>query len=288
MKGGIFHGLLSPAWLLPLVFSVDFCSSGPGSATGEAAILSLLTTGIMREEAECPLGTVLPEGVYLADRVTSASAETGSGFGDVRKATNGVCGAGAGAGSLDVYSMDATGAGSVMILEWSGRRVLDGGGIDFVVFENPFGLEGTADRFMDLIVVDVGIDMTKWCGFHSDYTYTPETSYSRNPAHWVNFAGKTPVLWNQQNRFLDASDVFDASRAGGDGFDLADLSAVSEFGNGCDTLLRSQILSEGFLYLRLRAAPDLVNPHTGSPFVKDLVSNGPDIDGVAARFLVER
>ncbi len=56
------------------------------------------------------------------------------GSGTPRRTVNGVYGAGLHAGSLDVFSLDFDSDGSnYIILRWSGRKVVDGNGIDFIV-----------------------------------------------------------------------------------------------------------------------------------------------------------
>ena len=71
-------------------------------------------------------------------------------------------------------------------------------------------------------------------------------------------------------------DPFREERAGGDHFDLDDLE-------GSDALTES-IRQDGFVYVRLVSAPARNNPDTEAPFVKMEISNGPDIDGVVARY----
>ena len=46
----------------------------------------------------------------------------------------------------------------------------------------------------------------------------------------------------------------------------------------------SSIKAEGFRYLKIVSAPVETNPDTGAPFVKDPISDGPDIDGAYARY----
>jgi hypothetical protein len=73
-------------------------------------------------------------------------------------------------------------------------------------------------------------------------------------------------------------DPFDPELAGGDHFDLDELPD-EDF----DAL---SIKESGFSYLKLVSAPSTVNPDTGTPFVRDMASNGADIDGAYARYLV--
>ncbi len=235
-------------------------------------------------------------GILLATTVVSAPGHTGLGFYDRQKALNGVRGGGTGAQSTDVFSLDNPGFNSdsstELVLSWNGKRILNGSGIDFIVFENAFYQGGDANaRFMDLLVVEVSDDNVSYCGFAPDYTHAPETTYSNNPAHWQNFAGVSPVLYSIESNNLTLAQVFEDTNndrvpdlAGGDGFDLALLSDSNAFGTGCNTTLRDLLRDNGFRYLRLVPASRRINPATGSAFVSDAASNGPDVDGVAARY----
>ncbi len=239
-------------------------------------------------------GTSSPAvGIYLADTVIEAPGHTGMGFYDQASLTNGIHGAGSDAGATSgIFSLDNSGPSSHVVLRWNGKKVKNGTGIDFVVYENAFNIGGNpATRFMDLIVVEVSNDNVNYCGFAPDYTNSPETTYANNPALWSRFAGRTPVLYNQTSNNLTAAELFqdnDANYApdlgGGDAFDLDQLSDSNYFGTGCTTALRDELKTNGFTYIKLVPANRRNNPDTGAVFVKDAISNGPDIDGVVARY----
>lgn len=240
--------------------------------------------------------TTTNAGILLATTVVSAPGHTGLGFYDQRRALNGIRGAGTGAQSTDVFSLDNPGFNSnrstELVLSWGGKKILNGDGIDFIVFENAFYQGGdTQVRFMDLLVVEVSDDAVNYCGFGPDYAASSESTYSNNPAHWQNFAGVSPVLYNIENNNLTLQQLFENAngdrvpdQAGGDGFDLALLSDSDAFNTGCTTSLRDSLRDNGFRYLRLVPASRRINPDTGAAFVSDAASNGPDIDGVAARY----
>ncbi|MBK8397872.1 MAG: LIC_13355 family lipoprotein [Leptospiraceae bacterium] len=222
-----------------------------------------------------------------ADTITLAPNHTGIGFQDSAKAINGIRGAGTSAGSGDVFSLRATGAGASMVLEWNGNRVLNGSGIDFIVFENVFYYNNNSSaRFMEAVIVEVSQDNSSYCGFSPNYTFSPETTYSNNPSYWSRFAGITPSIYNVENRIFSGNDLYDTNKTGGDGFDLEDLSAANDYNIGCDSTLRDKIKSEGFVYLRLTAASARTNSDTGTNFLQDIgaFGGGPDIDGVIARY----
>ncbi|GAB4435737.1 MAG: LIC_13355 family lipoprotein [Turneriella sp.] len=239
-------------------------------------------------------------GLYVFDAVIAAPGHTGSGVCNQANAVNGIRGAGWGAGSFDVFSLDnpggtaCSGASTHLTLRLNGKKVLNGSGADFIVYENGFYISGNpSTRFMDLIIVEVSNDDAHYCGFAPDYTYTPETSYSNNPAYWQRFAGKTPVNYNVDvaarnytvsELFTDADADKQGDLGGGDLFDLDDLSDSDSFGIGCSTALRDELKTNGFTYLRLTPAARRNNPDTGAAFVKEPISNGPDIDGAVARY----
>lgn len=231
-------------------------------------------------------------GVYLADTVVEAPGHTGAGFFEKQNAANGVFGKGVSQGSLDVFSLDTSGASTHLTLRWLGKKIKNGAGIDFIVYENAFNYSGENDRFMELAVVEVSNDNVAYCGFNPNYTFSPETAYSKNPADWLRFAGKTPVLYNLSSNNLSAAELFKDDNAdgapdlgGGDGFDLDDLSDDNTFSIGCTTALRDDLKANGFTYLRLTPASRRLNPDTSAAFVKEAISEGPDIDGVAARYV---
>lgn len=206
----------------------------------------------------------------LADEIIEAPGATGEGTGDPLRAVDGVRGAGEYAGSFDVYSL-GRGDDAYLVLGFSGGVVLDGPGAELVVFENPFRIAGSSNRFMDPLVVEVSTDGVLWVAFPHDYLAPDETRFSYDPSHWQGFAGIAPVLLHEEDR---PGDPFDSLAAGGDPFDLASLGESSE---------AQAIRAEGFRYVRLTSARIVLNPDTGLPFPQDLVSDGPDIDGVYAR-----
>ncbi|MEM9487671.1 MAG: LIC_13355 family lipoprotein, partial [Myxococcota bacterium] len=177
-------------------------------------------------------------------------------------------------GSLDVYSL-SYGENYYITLRWSGRRVGNGPGIDFAVFENGFGYPDSG-QFMDQIIVEVSVDGVEWRALPFDYLADDESVYSTDPSLWFGFAGVSPVLYHAEDNPVDP---LDPSVAGGDGFDLDALPG--------DDPVSSELRENGFVYVRLVTAPSQLNPDTGLPFVRDSLSNGADIDGIIGRYLVD-
>lgn len=268
--------------ILVILFLGIYCTpTSSGSKNMSGAAMLLIGSNLNRSSSasvSVPADT--------ADTVTSAPSHTGSGFYDKTLAINGVRGGGSASGSTDVFSLNTTGTGASIVLEWSGKRVINGAGIDFIVFENPFQYNSNPSTvFMEPLFVEVSQDNVNYCGFSADYTNTPETTYSNNPANWLRFAGKSPVYYNVETNVLAGSDLYDVSKSGGDGFDLDNLSAANDFNIGCNTTLRDKIKTEGFIYLKLTAATSRTNPDTVAAFLQDSGAfGGPDIDGVLARY----
>jgi hypothetical protein len=211
----------------------------------------------------------------LADQVVDApGADPSISYGDPMRAVNGVRGGGAMQGSTDVYSLNYTNRPYVT-LRWSGRRVTNGPGADFVVFENAFRVNASADYyFMDPIVVAVSLDGQRWVELPHHYLAHDETMYSARIEDWIGFAGVTPVIVNDDTMPMSWLDP----RAGGDAFDLDELASTGDAG---------EIRANGFRYVRLTSAAIVVNPDTGADYPHDGISNGADIDGVAARGLTD-
>ncbi len=272
-----------------LILGLVACSSGKSNKSNTVLAAAVLLSQSSKSASAATTTAVIPSDT--ADTATYAPNHIGSGFQDKSKAINGVRGAGLSSGSGDVFSLTATGANATMILEWSGKRVLNGSGTDFIVFENAFHYNNNpATVFMEAIIVEVSQDNINYCGFSPDYTFSPETTYSINPTYWKRFAGITPVIYNIESNIFSGNDLYDTTKTGGDGFDLDNLSATNDYSIGCNTTLRDKIKSEGFVYLRLTAATARTNADTGANFLQDTgaFGGGSDIDGVIARYRATR
>ncbi len=273
-----------------LILLLGFIHCQTSSSTNpNAALAALILNQNTNPSTNASTVVVLRE--EFADTVVSAPNHNGEVFRDKTKAVNGVRGEGCCSGSTDVFTLAQTGEAASMVLEWKDRKVKNGTGIDFVVFENPFQVgSNTSQIYIEPSIVEVSLDNVNYCGFNPVYTFSPATDYSRNPSHWSRFAGLKPVLYNDVSNKLSSSDIFDSSLAGGDGFDLDNLSSSNQFGIGCTETLKNSIQANGFIYLKITSATARINPSTGTFFVQDTAAMGlgPDIDGVAARYLEKR
>lgn len=115
---------------------------------------------------------------------------------------------GEGGGSLDVLSL---GVGGEIVLGFSGREIVDGPGPDFVVFENPFVIDGGDGAvFAELGEIAVSEDGQTWRAFECD---------SDQRSDWAGCAGWRPTLAYDPA----TTEALSPDLTGGDPFDLADL-----------------------------------------------------------------
>ncbi len=165
-------------------------------------------------------GFEAPEGgVIRADRfvtkVVSATYGDCAGFGltsmpDIVEGPP--VGEGSSAGSLDVVSLGFKGE---IVLGFGDNGIVDGPGVDFIVFENAFWVGGDSARpVVDLADVSVSDDGMAWTPFPC--TPGPGPQYG-------SCAGWHPVYSAPGNGISPV----DPQHAGGDPYDLADLGLAS-------------------------------------------------------------
>ena len=103
--------------------------------------------------------------------------------------------------STDPREICSIGLGGEIVIGFKNRAIVDGPGVDFVVFENAFHY-GNGRLYAEPARVDVSADGMSWIAFAFD------------SASLAGCAGVTPTTGN---------DPFDPSVSGGDGFDLASI-----------------------------------------------------------------
>lgn len=154
-------------------------------------------------------------GVFIADagdpfvdRVRSFTPGVGAGFGQDKfpdVVLGPPQGAGDSSGSLDVLSL---GRGGSIVLEFIDFEIVDGVGVDFLVFENGF------IGFVELGFVEVSADGTTWWQF-------PCAALMDGGSEGC--AGVRPVYSNPMNGISPTDPLV----AGGDGFDLSQVGLRS-------------------------------------------------------------
>jgi hypothetical protein len=116
-------------------------------------------------------------------------------------------GGGASMGGLDVVSL---GVGGEIVLSFAPDAIVDGPGVDFIVFENPFYVGGNPqDLYAEPGEVSVSDDGSTWLTYPCTATSYP----------YGQCAGWHPVLSSPGNGISPV----DPATAGGDPYDLGDL-----------------------------------------------------------------
>ncbi len=100
--------------------------------------------------------------------------------------------------------------------------IVNGVGYDFIVFENPFSVNGNTDEvFAELVYVEVSTDNVSFARFPSiSTTAAPVGNKGININNVTNLGGVHPVL---AHAFENNLNPFNPDEAGGDPFDLDDL-----------------------------------------------------------------
>ncbi|MCP3139346.1 cell surface protein [Pyxidicoccus xibeiensis] len=144
-----------------------------------------------------------------ADEVVSFTPGFGAGFGQDRFPSvvlGAPVGVGPDQGSLDVLSLGRSGS---IVLRFTDTAVMDGPGVDLLVFENAFYVVTTGLNFTERGVVAVSDDGVTWHEF---------------PCAFANAAGGYPGcagVHTVQANPANGVSATDPAVAGGDGFDLA-------------------------------------------------------------------
>jgi TonB family protein len=169
-------------------------------------------------------------------------------------------------GGLDVVSL---GRGGEIVLEFVDNVVVDGPGVDLVVFENAFlELAGTVTQapFAEPGLVSVSQDGVVWTAFPCDPSET-------NGPYWPGCAGVYPVLSDGSGATPHASVPTTAA--------IEDLVGVSIFtlplpaGSGGDRLDLADVALPWIRYVRIEAADF-------DPVVAGAGNSGFDLDALVA------
>jgi len=205
-----------------------------------------------------------------------------------QKALGGPRGNGEWFGSEDVCILGN--GGSIVLGFEDEKRIFDGPGTDFILFENAFQVldPDTGDPaglfFAELMFVEVSTDGETFERFPTLTTNTQPVHAGLDgldAAQYSGFAGVHPVYANVDT---NAIDPFDPSAAGGDAFDLADLATHPLVLSGAVDLNRINLVRLVDVVGDGSVLDDAGNPvydvyrYAGDP----LVINGADVDALAA------
>jgi hypothetical protein len=129
-------------------------------------------------------------------------------------------GGGANTGSTDVVSL---GGGGSIIVGFGPNAIVDGPGVDFVVFENPFDY-GDGDRYVEPGEVSVSDDGKNWVPFpcHDLTQEEPDGGWGATQCGGMNLVFSNPYE-NPVDRDQPPISPFDLAHAGGDQYDLASI-----------------------------------------------------------------
>lgn len=193
-----------------------------------------MNDGTMAAESENP-SSECRDSVLYAQELVSFEPGEGAGFGQdelpdvvlgppqVGEANN---------GSTDVLSL---GVGGEIVLSFGDILIVDGPGVDFVVWENPFWINGDETQpFYEMGRVSVSQDGENWFAF--DCEPGPGGALDEQCAGW------RPRL-----PFDPCAESLDATETGGDGFDLNEIGVEAvQFIKITDMALRGSAPSAGF------------------------------------------
>jgi hypothetical protein len=211
------------SFVLLLIVPLLACGSAPSSSgVPDGGFIPYGGDGGQDGSADAGLPTSypLPDGGRVAgDRfittVVSYDAGSCAGFGQSKMPDivyGPPVGAGTTEGSFDVVSL---GVGGSIVVSFAPNGIVDGPGVDFVVFENPFWIGGNAnDVYAEPGIVSVSDDGITWTSF-------PCTATVQSPPYGT-CAGWHPVLSAPGNGISP----IDPSVSGGDGFDLSDIGVA--------------------------------------------------------------
>lgn len=124
-------------------------------------------------------------------------------------------------GSTDVVSL---GNGGSIVVSFAPNAIVDGPGPDFIVFENPFWIDGDPGGvYAEPGQVSVSDDGMTWQTFPCTPTYDPSASDGTGTEPPYGSCGGWHIIYSSPTNGISP---FDPATAGGDAFDLADLGVT--------------------------------------------------------------
>jgi hypothetical protein len=130
-------------------------------------------------------------------------------------------GGGSDHGSTDVVSL---GNGGSIVVSFAPNGIVDGPGPDFIVFENPFWIDGDPGGvYAEPGEVSVSDDGTTWQTFPCTPTYDPSASDGTGTEPPYGTCAGWHIVYSSPANGISP---LDPATAGGDAFDLADLGVT--------------------------------------------------------------
>jgi hypothetical protein len=130
-------------------------------------------------------------------------------------------GGGSERGSTDVVSL---GNGGSIVVTFGPNAIVDGPGVDFIVFENPFWVGGNSnDIYAEPGEVSVSEDGVNWSTFPCNPTPDPQSPYGTGVAPPYGQCAGWHVVYSAPGNGISP---VDPAAAGGDAFDLADIGVT--------------------------------------------------------------
>ena len=131
-------------------------------------------------------------------------------------------GGGTSHGSTDVVSL---GSGGGIVVSFDPNTIVDGPGVDFIVFENPFWVGGSSsDVYAEPGEVSVSNDGVTWATFPCIPTVDPGSPLGTGVAPPYGQCAGWHVVYSAPGNGISP---VDPATAGGDAFDLADVGLSS-------------------------------------------------------------
>jgi hypothetical protein len=130
-------------------------------------------------------------------------------------------GGGSSRGSLDVVSL---GSGGSIVVAFAPNAIVDGPGVDFIVFENPFWVGGNSnDIYAEPGEVSVSEDGVNWTAFPCNPTQDSQAPYGTGVVPPYGQCAGWHVVYSTPTNGISP---LDPTTAGGDAFDLADIGVT--------------------------------------------------------------
>jgi hypothetical protein len=198
--------------------TVDAGGSLPGADAGGASPEA--ATAASQDAAQD--ASAVPPGPFVT-RVVSFSPTDCAGFGAASMPSiveGPPVGGGTDHGSTDVVSL---GSGGSIVVSFEPNAIVDGPGVDFIVFENPFWIAGNSSNvYAEPGEVSVSDDGVTWHAFPCTPTLAQASDGTGAAPPYGQCAGWRAVYSNPQNGISP----IDPTTAGGDPFDLASIGVT--------------------------------------------------------------